>query len=693
MIRPLSVALALLCLLPVQAGAAAPASAGAGTVGQAVAPASAAPTWKPDPPTYGTTVVEGIRIPMSDGVELVGDAMYPTDLKSGEQAPGPFHALLVMNGYFCNASQTNLSAFGADWTPYVTRGYLLLSVCVRGSGRSGGDFEFLGRRDALDGAELVEWAAKKLPRSNGKVGMIGGSYPGLEQFFAAGASRSPALKAIAPVSAGAELYRETAFSGGVPTETFQYTAAGLAALVGPRAGVFGATAAAETAAGGPNAYANEYWDERTPGRMAQAIAERGIPTLLGSGWKDIYTRGSLEMYTYLQNAYAGRPVYGQMPPGQPASPLFQLYMADGGHGAGVDTMTQLQWFDTWLKGRNTPMRTTKTPLHLFSLGTKTWVNTSTFPLTNAYTPYYLGEGGALTTRRQGEDGAEALQYTQPSASGGQLSFTSTPLRDGATLAGPISATLYASTTGSNLHLIAKLQDVAPDGTATTITSGSLAGSLRELNRDRSWTDKAGVVVRPYQTFTKDEFLTPEQVARLDISLSPRVTVLAPGHALRLVVTTQMDPKDCAGPLLGVNPCYPTATQLRTFPGTYSLAHGPRYPSAVNVPLLPRTCLLANGGTGTQPTTLSGPAPSAATPCVEAAGSSKASRNAPASRPGSPNTGVRPAAADVRPAAATVRLPATGSDSTLPFLALFALVAALAAKRRSTRMLLRAHDMR
>lgn len=89
-------------------------------------------------------------------------------------------------------------------------------VDVRGTGASGGCFEMFGDRQTQDGVELVEWAAK-LPNANGRVGMFGLSYLAINQLFTAAAvgPDSP-LKAIFPVMAARDFYRDAAAMGGVP---------------------------------------------------------------------------------------------------------------------------------------------------------------------------------------------------------------------------------------------------------------------------------------------------------------------------------------------------------------------------------------------------------------------------------------------------------------------------------------------
>jgi putative CocE/NonD family hydrolase len=60
-----------------------------------------------------------------------------------------------------------------EW--YVDQGYAYLHADVRGTGRSEGEFEFLGRREQHDLYDVIEWIGSQ-PWSNGKVGGIGQSY-------------------------------------------------------------------------------------------------------------------------------------------------------------------------------------------------------------------------------------------------------------------------------------------------------------------------------------------------------------------------------------------------------------------------------------------------------------------------------------------------------------------------------------
>ena len=84
------------------------------------------------------------------------------------------------------------------------RGYIYVKQDVRGRGGSGGVLDMNAMQEQ-DGYDAVEWAAN-LTGSNGKVGMVGRSYPGLYARYAA-IAQPPHLAAIAPGVATADPLR------------------------------------------------------------------------------------------------------------------------------------------------------------------------------------------------------------------------------------------------------------------------------------------------------------------------------------------------------------------------------------------------------------------------------------------------------------------------------------------------------
>jgi predicted acyl esterase len=362
-------------------------------------------------------------------------------------------------------------------------------------------------------------------------------------------------------------------------------------------------------AGGALAYNGQYWQQRTtsPAIAAQIVAN-GIPALLWSGWKAPEATGSLEFYAALQDAAAGAAPYGPTAPGHPATGRYQVIIGPWGHGQGLDESIELEWYDTWLKGQQTGIEQTGTPMHVFENGSGTWKNASTYPLASSSTNYQLGPG-TLTPQPQAvlppsQAGPDAIAWGQPGQPGTSLNYTTAPFTTGAELAGPVAASIDASSSTSNLELIATLYDVAPDGTATQVTTGTLLGSMRAIDTQRSWTDQAGNLVLPVHPFTGDDYVRAGTVARYDIKLAPAVWAVPPGDSLRLTLTTQAPSASCASLLSALSPAIPcllTTPQQATLPGgTYLIERSLSQPSSLNVPLLPAGAL-PTAVSGTTPT--------------------------------------------------------------------------------------------
>ncbi|WP_280473860.1 CocE/NonD family hydrolase, partial [Nocardia asiatica] len=100
----------------------------------------------------------------------------------------------------------------------IRAGYTQVIADVRGTGFSQGAWDTLGEREQLDTREVIEWAAAQ-PWSNGRVGMSGGSYSGINQLRAAENAPAP-LRAIFPVEPGSDLMRDVVAPGGGVGTTF-----------------------------------------------------------------------------------------------------------------------------------------------------------------------------------------------------------------------------------------------------------------------------------------------------------------------------------------------------------------------------------------------------------------------------------------------------------------------------------------
>ncbi|WIM90191.1 CocE/NonD family hydrolase [Candidatus Mycobacterium wuenschmannii] len=370
-----------------------------------------------------------VAVPMSDGINLRVDIHYPTDPATGDPAPGPFPVLMSLTPYGKKAPPP-AAQIGGGATPFlIKRGYIEVMVDVRGCGVSEGEFQMFGARQAQDGVELVDWASR-LPNSNGRVGMFGVSYLAINQLFTAAAvgPDSP-LKAIFPVMAARDFYRDAAAMGGAPHLRTIRAYGGVYNLLNvvnpmlevinrgkharPRAGgiagvrkrgraqrgYFGPLIA-DAVAGGETSFDEEFWEDLRPATVIPQIVANKVAVFLVGGWHDAFQRGVPLNYAALQNAFAGRPDEQPMQPGQPVSEHLRLMMGPWYHVTMYGNLhlhaVQLRWFDYWLND-DADAEITGPPLTFQPIGDSRWFHVRDYPLEQARpTRFYLSEAGRLT---------------------------------------------------------------------------------------------------------------------------------------------------------------------------------------------------------------------------------------------------------------------------------------------------------
>ena len=415
--------------------------------GSARRPPAPLPPWVPEAPIYSVITQVNVPVRMADGTVLRANILSPAS--AGQQAPGPFPVLLTQTPY-------GKGAFGADLY-LVQRGFIEAVVDVRGTGASHGSWGLLDPVQIADGVTLVHWAAG-LPHCNGRVGLFGASYLGINQMLTAAAvGPSSPLKAIFPILAASDIYRDLAVMGGLLDREFDTVFLGITGsdnLAGPareaavegvqttspqdlagaelehldglRASHAGYLAELET--GGERAFDGPYWAARRPRNALAGIVANGIPAYLIGGWHDLFQRGEPLNYAGLQNAWAHRPVTAPMAPNQRVTGRYQLLMGPWYHyvptGEQLELL-QLEWFDTWLRGEPTGMGDTPTPLHAYELGTHNVLHGTAWPPAHATGErWFLGPGrtetassvndGSLTPAPPTEDGEDAIAFSAAS---------------------------------------------------------------------------------------------------------------------------------------------------------------------------------------------------------------------------------------------------------------------------------------
>ena len=124
-----------------------------------------------------------------DGTKLAINVRPPA-------GPGPYPTVVEYSGYgYANPAggESSISQL------LNLLGYAVVDVNMRGTGCSGGAFDYFEPLQALDGYDVIETVARQPWVLHGKVGMAGLSYGGISQLFVA-ARRPPSLAAIAPLS-------------------------------------------------------------------------------------------------------------------------------------------------------------------------------------------------------------------------------------------------------------------------------------------------------------------------------------------------------------------------------------------------------------------------------------------------------------------------------------------------------------
>jgi hypothetical protein len=440
---------------------------------------------------YDVRVERNLLIPLSDGASLAADLYLP-------DAPGRFPALVSYYPYhkddFIGAGSEHPRRYFAE------RGYASLLIDFRGLGNSDGVvWDAMDPREAPDGAETVEWAARQ-PWCDGNVGMWGMSYGGITSFKTA-ALQPPHLKAIVPIMGSLDIYHDFLYPGGC-----------LNCL-----GAFGAWGSFMIAMNlTPPMYQDpagrwyRLWKERLencrPPYMfpwqdhpaydefwqSKAIqAERiRVPTFLIGGWRDIFPEGMVRSY---ERITAPRKLL--MGPWMHTRPDVSPFVP-------TDYLAEMvRWWDHWLKGEQNGI-IDEPPVTLFVQGSQVWKHEHEWPIARTQErTLFFSSSGALADKppRYEEDVLYRADPTvgmmaglwSPTGIGlglpldqgpddvHSLTYTSEPLPQDIEITGSPEATLYvALEEGDDVNLVVKLCDVALDGRSALITSGWLKGSHR-----------------------------------------------------------------------------------------------------------------------------------------------------------------------------------------------------------------------
>jgi putative CocE/NonD family hydrolase len=567
---------------------------------------------------YAVRESRGHKVPMRDGVHLSVDIYRP-------DASGRLPGILSITPYDNTGPREQ-----ARW--FAQRGYVVVVADSRGRYDSEGVWDPFTAKHKTDGYDLVEWMAKQ-DWSNGRVGMIGGSYGGWTQWWTASAA-PPSLKAIAPQVAPPDHFYNAPYQEGVLVGWTQDWAAWMAGRTGQivDTGAYGGftnTRARDLRRtpyvdilrnrGDMDAAWYDTWirSNKSTDEYWKGIAYQGrenysritVPTLNMTGWFDADYPGSpmnyLGMKQFGATPEARRPVLmiGPWPHGLN---LRRVGVFDYGPNAVIDLNGYIaRWYDHWLKGIDNGVEKDP-PVYVFVMGPNRWYAETDWPLPQTqWTKYYFRSGGkansvngdgVLTTEAPTTTSVDQYVYdpatptrspwpgghTMEGAIDSRLSFfgnevlvyTTPPLTEEVEVTGPVEAKLFASTSARDTDWMVRLIDVHPDGYNALLTEGV----MRARNRDPQ---NAGVF-NPAQLST----ITPNQVYEYTIKFWRGTgNVFAKGHRIRVEISSSYYPYYLRNLNTGADNVG-LAREAEAVVATQRVHNGPRYPSHIVLPVIP-----------------------------------------------------------------------------------------------------------
>lgn len=504
------------------------------------------------------------RIPMRDGATLY-TAVY-TPKSSEYKDPGPYPFLMTRTPYSC-------APYGPDKVmPEVTgnqkllqSGYLLVCQDVRGRWNSEGKWVEMtpsqdkrgdgkGIDESTDTYDTVDWLLKHVPLNNGKVGLLGTSYPG---FYAAASivDSHPAIKAASPQAPIVDLWMgDDAYHGGAFMLDANHSF--YAPFFGPQKNPLtvepksnfafptqdmyqyylgmGTLAHLDSPAGGTNALFHdqvshpnysEYWQVRN---LAPHLHGVHAAVMAVGGWFDAEDlAGPVKVFHAVD----------KLSPEAPEDSLVEGPWVHGGWSRGTgarlgdvsfgsDTALfyrneiEAPFFEHWLKDRPwTPLPKAYT----FETGTNVWKKYTAWPPPQAKPQVlYLQPHGGLAWSAPNENQSKDEYVSDPAhpvpftpfvagpdvpqrymdedqrfatTRGDVLVYQTAPLTQDVTVAGPVLPKLRVASTGTDSDFDVKLIDVFPEDYIDPNAS---------LNEGKHVTGAAPVVMQGYEMLVRGE---------------------------------------------------------------------------------------------------------------------------------------------------------------------------------------------
>ena len=310
---------------------------------------------------------------------------------------------------------------------------------------------------------------------------------------------------------------------------------------------------------------DEYWKRLS---IEEHHSEINVPALHFGGWYDIFLGGTIRNYLGMKKSGANetarnrqRLIIGPWVHGARGTTMAgQHYFGIMADAAAIDVDgVHLRWFDHWLNDANNGS-VDDAPVRIFVMGDDAWRDEQEWPLARAVeTKYYLhssgkanskhGDGSLSTVSPQSEapdvylynpdnpvpttGGALCCNpyfaangaYDQNAVEERQdvLVYSTPPLEKDTEVTGPVTVTLWASTSTTDTDFTAKLVDVCEAGCARNLTDGIIRARYRD-------------------SMSNPTLLEPNRAYCYEIDLWATSNVFKAGHRIRLEVSSSNFPR-------------------------------------------------------------------------------------------------------------------------------------------------------
>jgi putative CocE/NonD family hydrolase len=552
---------------------------------------------------------------MRDGVRLDTNVFHPANA-------GRYPAILLRTPY---GKESDLPP---GYSAFLEHGYAVVLQDVRGRYGSEGIFDAL-RQEGPDGYDTLNWIAGQ-PWSDGRVGMIGGSYLGIVQWRVA-LLNNPHLKAIFPVVSGFDDYMDRFYSPGGATKlghrllwfSLNMTPPGeprakfsdyvnhLPLRTADRAATHQTLSLYQAVLNHPTY--DSFWKENS---VRERIDRVQVPVFSVGGWYDNFVESDLDAFAALRKT-SGK-----------ADDKHRILIGPWGHNmsipfSGVDLGSdssapirayQIEWFDHWLKGakdnaahhspetwHNVRAETDQAPVHIFVMGVNRWRDEQEWPLARArYTPLYLSSKGHANSLT----GDGTLRWKQEGKRDKPDQFTydpryPVPTRGGAVCCDPkifpwgpmdqrpveqrSDVLVYTSSAlKQDLEVTGPIQMVLYASTSAPDTD--FTAKLVDVfpnGEARNLTD--GILRLRYRHgVEKAELAAPGEIYPLTIDAGVTSNVFLKGHRIRVEISSSNFPRFDRNPNTGRAVADETVLKI----AQQSVYHTALYPSHVLLPVVP-----------------------------------------------------------------------------------------------------------